>query len=259
MPYFDLADYDQYTHLVQLFLAAHPARREVNEAIRAQEGKPWVHRLPHGACPRRSSTAPAHRAEHGDATLAHPLCPRVGTRRYRRGLDHSRCHRTPRCHGGGSGVWPWGSGQGQTAHCLVAGAARRCAANTRYLDTGCEGHYCRYTMHRNSVQQSVSSWWVAGKFVEGSTKVPRLQARPWLGYQSMIMHRSTTAAPKASSHSLACFAAHFGQLASRPKRRGLKICQHLLHCTMAVAFPIQHSLCMALSAAPRVVLMVQQE
>ena len=40
MPYFDLADYDQYTHLVQLFLAAHPARREVNEAIRAQEGKP---------------------------------------------------------------------------------------------------------------------------------------------------------------------------------------------------------------------------
>ena len=40
MPYLDLADYDQYVHLVQLFLAAHPAHRETNDAIRVQEGRP---------------------------------------------------------------------------------------------------------------------------------------------------------------------------------------------------------------------------
>jgi hypothetical protein len=40
MPYLDLADYDQYAHLVQLFLAAHPAHREMNDQVRVQEGRP---------------------------------------------------------------------------------------------------------------------------------------------------------------------------------------------------------------------------
>jgi hypothetical protein len=109
--------------------------------------------------------------------------------------------------------------------------------SARFRYTTCEGQFYWQNVHGNSIQKSASRWWLVGKFLEGSTKVPRLKARPWLGYKAMIMHSSTTATPKMSSHRPACFAAHFGQCAYRPKRPVLKICQHLLHCTMSVAFP----------------------
>jgi len=40
MPYLDMQDREQWLHLVQLFLAAHPQYQALNAAIRDQEGQP---------------------------------------------------------------------------------------------------------------------------------------------------------------------------------------------------------------------------
>jgi hypothetical protein len=45
MPYLDLTDEEQYLHMVQLFLAAHPHDRAINEAARAQAGLPGAYFL----------------------------------------------------------------------------------------------------------------------------------------------------------------------------------------------------------------------
>ena len=38
MPYLDLDDFDQLIHLQQLFLAAHPEDRDINEVLRDKTG-----------------------------------------------------------------------------------------------------------------------------------------------------------------------------------------------------------------------------
>jgi hypothetical protein len=40
MPYLDLTDPDNFDHLIQLFLAAHPAHWQTNDAIRVHKGMP---------------------------------------------------------------------------------------------------------------------------------------------------------------------------------------------------------------------------
>jgi hypothetical protein len=47
MPYLDITDYDQYVHMLQLFLHAHPQYRQINEAIREQRALPGEHFLSH--------------------------------------------------------------------------------------------------------------------------------------------------------------------------------------------------------------------
>src|SRR5262245_32517154 len=53
----------------------------------------------------------------------------------------------------------------------------RYTVNARFLHTSHEGQCCRYHMHRNSVYKSMSSWWVARKFLDNlQTESPRRHA-----------------------------------------------------------------------------------
>jgi hypothetical protein len=45
MPYLNLENYDDFVHLEQLFFAAHPDERQVNEQVRAQAGAPSAYFL----------------------------------------------------------------------------------------------------------------------------------------------------------------------------------------------------------------------
>ena len=42
-----------------------------------------------------------------------------------------------------------------------------CVTNTRYLHTRREGQFSWHATHKNSVHKSMSSWWLAWKFLDG--------------------------------------------------------------------------------------------
>jgi hypothetical protein len=61
----------------------------------------------------------------------------------------------------------------------------RCVENARYFDTHCPASFWHSTMHRNSLHQSPSSWWVSRKFLDRSIKAQRLEARLSLGRKAL--------------------------------------------------------------------------